>query len=137
MRTCVRVQYCRGMTLELRRRIFRHYADTGSPPELAREELEALAVQRAIVLDDDGCIAFANPFATGPAAFTVATGDRTYFAVCPWDALGILALLGADGRVTDADGLFLEVRDGQLAATNVLVHFLVPAARWYEDIQFT
>jgi hypothetical protein len=137
MRTCVRLQYCRGMTVELRRRIFRHFADTGLPPELARDELEALAAQRAVVLDDDGRIAFANPFATGPAAFTVATGDRTFAAVCPWDALGILALLDADGRVTDADGLSLEIRDGQLAATNVLVHFLVPAAHWYEDLRFT
>jgi len=57
--------------------------------------------------------------------------------VCPWDALGILALLGADGRATDADGLSLEIRNGQLAATNLLIHFLVPAARWYEDLRFT
>jgi hypothetical protein len=137
MRTCVRLQYCRGMTVELRRRIFRHYADTGSPPELPREALEELAAAHAVVLDDAGGIAFANPFATGPAAFIVTSTDRTYAAVCPWDALGILALLGADGRATDADGLSLEVRDGQLAATNVLVHFLVPAARWYEDLRFT
>ena len=137
MRTCVRVRYCGEMTVELRRRIFRHYADTGLPPELASAELEALAAQNAVVLDDDGRIAFANPFATRLAAFTVATGARTFAAVCPWDALGILALLGADGRATDADGLALDVRNGQLAPTGVLVHFLVPAARWYEDLPFT
>jgi hypothetical protein len=125
------------MTVELRRRIFRHYADTASPPELPREELEALAAEHAVVLDDAGRIAFANPFATGPAALTVTLADRTYAAVCPWDALGILALLGTDGRATDADGLELEIRSGQLAATSVVFHVLVPAARWYEDLSFT
>jgi hypothetical protein len=125
------------MTVELRRRIFRHYAETGSPPELPRDALEELAAAHAVVLDDTGGIAFANPFATGPAALTVTAGDRTFAAVCPWDALGILALLMADGRVADADGLSLEIRGGQLAPTNVLVHFLVPAARWYEDLRFT
>src|ERR1700693_4324366 len=63
MRTSVRLQYCRGMTVELRRRIFRHYANTGSPPELPRETLEELAAKHAVVLDDTGGIAFANPFA--------------------------------------------------------------------------
>ena len=125
------------MTVELRRRIFRHYADTGSPPELSRAELDELSGQHAVVLDDAGSIAFANPFATGPAALTVTTGDRAYSAVCPWDALGILALLGADGRATDAEGLSLEIRGGQLAATSVVFHVLVPAARWYEDLRFT
>ena len=125
------------MTVELRRRIFRHYADTGSPPELPRAKLEALAAEHAVVLDDAGRIAFANPFATGPAALTVTTGDRTFAAVCPWDALGILTLLDADGRATDADGLSLEIRGGQLAATTLVFHVLVPPARWYEDLGYT
>jgi len=125
------------MTVELRRRIFRHYADTGSPPELPREQLEELAAQHAVVLDEAGHISFANPFATGPAALTVTTGERTFAAACPWDALGILALLEEDGRVTDADGLSLEIQGGQLTATRVVFHVLVPAARWYEDLRFT
>jgi len=125
------------MTVELRRRIFRHYAETGSPPELPRAKLEELATQHAVVLDAAGHIAFANPFATGPAALTVTTDERTFSAVCAWDALGILALLRADGSATDADGLSLEIRDGQLAATSLRFHVLVPAARWYDDLRFT
>jgi hypothetical protein len=104
---------------------------------LPRDELDELLVQHAVVLDDAGRIAFANPFATGPAAVTVTTGDRTFSAVCPWDGLGILALLHADGRATDADGLSLEIRGGRLVATSVVFHVLVPAARWYEDLRFT
>ena len=125
------------MTVELRRRIFRHYADTGSPPELPREALDELAAAHAVVLDDTGGIAFANPFATAPAAFTVTTGNRTFAAVCPWDALGILALLETDGRATDAEGLSLEIQGGQLAATSIVFHVLVPPARWYEDLGYT
>jgi hypothetical protein len=125
------------MTVELRRRIFRHFADTGSPPELSRAELDELFTQHAVVLDDAGGIAFANPFATGPAAFTVTTGDRAFFAVCPWDALGILALLEADGHASDADGLSLEIRSGQLVETSAVVHFLLPASHWYDDLRFT
>jgi hypothetical protein len=137
MRTYVRVQYCREMTLELRRQIFRHFADTASPPELQRGELDELVEEHAVVLDDSGGILFANPFATAPAAFTVATSDRTYSAVCPWDALGILAVLQADGRAVDDEGLSLEIRRGRLMATSTVVHVLVPAARWYEDLRFT
>jgi hypothetical protein len=137
MRTYVRLRYCREMTVELRRQIFRHFADTASPPELQRGELDELAAKHAVVRDDTGGILFANPFARAPAAFTIATDDRAYSAVCPWDALGILALLHSDGRAVDDEGLSLEIRGGQLAATSAVVHFLVPAARWYEDLRFT
>lgn len=125
------------MTVELRRHIFRHFVDAGSPPKLSRAELDELSTQYAVALDDAGGIAFANPFATRPAAFTVTTGDRTFSAVCPWDALGILALLEANGRATDAEGLSLEIRGGQLIVTSAVVHFLVPAAHWYDDLRFT
>ena len=130
------------MSVEMRRRIFRHFADTGGPPELAPAELAALAAEHAVVLDDEGRIAFANPFATGPAAYRVATDARTYAAVCVWDALGIAAALGADARVETrcpdcGDPLELEVPDGELAPTETIVHFLVPASHWYDDLAFT
>ena len=130
------------MNVEMRRRIFRRFADTGGPPEFTREELDGLAAQHAVVLDDEGRIEFANPFATGPTDFAVTTAGRQYYGTCVWDGLGILALLGADGRVDThcadcAETLTLEVRDGLLASSETVVHFLVPAARWYEDLRFT
>jgi len=51
--------------VELRRQIYRHYAQTGGPPALAAEDLQALEAVHAVVLDAQGAIAFANPFATG------------------------------------------------------------------------
>jgi hypothetical protein len=130
------------MAVEMRRRIFRHFADTGEPPELSTAELAELAAGHAAVLDDAGRLAFANPFATGRAAYRVATSDRSYGAVCVWDALGIVAALGADARVEsrcpDCDELLLlEIGDGELEPTDTVVHFLVPAARWYDDLAFT
>lgn len=130
------------MTVEMRRRIFRHFADTGRPPDFTPAELAVLAEAHAVVLGDDGRIAFANPFAAGRTDFEVRTPARTYSAICVWDALGIAALLGGaariDTRCPDCDApLSLEVRDGALAPTGAVVHFLVPAAHWYDDLAFT
>ena len=126
----------------MRRRIFRQFADTSVPPEFTREELDELAASHAVVLDDEGRIEFANPFATGPTDFVVSAAGRRYFGTCIWDGLGILALLGADGRVdthcADCAGrLTLEVAAGALADSGTVVHFLVPATHWYEDLRFT
>jgi hypothetical protein len=130
------------MSVEMRRRIFRHFADTGDPPEFTRKELDELAASHAVVVDDEGRIEFANPFATGPTDFVVSAAGRRYFGACIWDGLGILALLGADGRVEThcadcAEKLTLEVAGGALADSETVVHFLVPAAHWYEDLRFT
>jgi hypothetical protein len=130
------------MVEEMRRRLFRAFADTGGPPELTREELALLAERRAVVLGPDGSLEFANPFAAGPTDFVVRTLDRRYFATCVWDGLGILAALGSDGHVEthcpDCDEpLELVVRGGELQATDTVVHFLVPAAQWYADLRFT
>jgi hypothetical protein len=62
--------------LSMRREPYRHYAATGRPPELAADELAALEAVHAVVLDNTGAIAFANPFATGPAPFRVKTDRR-------------------------------------------------------------
>jgi hypothetical protein len=130
------------MLVEMRRRLFRHFAETGEPPEFTREELALLAQGRAAVLDEEGRLDFANPFATGPRDFVVRTPERRYFATCVWDGLGILALLGSDGHVEthclDCDEpLELVVHGGALQPTTAVVHFLVPAARWYDDLRFT
>src|SRR5262245_14728449 len=130
------------MAEEMRRRLFRYFADTGEAPELTREELALLAERRAVVLGPDGGLELANPFAVGPTDVVVRTVDGRYFAACAWDGLGILAALGQDGHVEthcpDCDEpLELVVREGELQATDTVVHFLVPAARWYDDLRFT
>jgi len=109
---------------------------------LAANELAELEAAHAVVLDAEGAIDFANPFAVGPTPFRVEAGGRDYHAICAWDGLGILAVLHADGAVeTDCpdcgDAIVVRVRDGLLAATDAVVHFLVPAGHWSEDLRFT
>jgi len=84
-----------------------------------------------------------NPFSAVETPHRVEAGGRSWFANCAWDALGIPAALHADGRVESAcpdcgELVELEVRDGELVrGADLLVHFVVPARRWWEDIGFT
>ncbi|MGH3072766.1 MAG: organomercurial lyase [Gaiellaceae bacterium] len=103
----------------------------------------------ALVLEPGSTeIRMLNPFAAGETPHTVEVtgveaGGRTWFANCAWDALGIPAALHTDGSVRSAcpdcgDPLELEVRGGELVrGRELLVHFVVPARRWWDDIAFT
>ena len=58
------------------------------------------------------------------------------------DALGILAILHADGVMRSAcaccgAAMELKVRSGTLEVAQGVVHFAVPAKRWWDDIVFT
>jgi hypothetical protein len=85
----------------------------------------------------------AHPFCALDAPFRVRSGSDRWDGICIWDALGILGLLQRDGTVATAcpdcgDGLTVEVRDGQLVGSEDLIaHYGVPAARWYEDVGHT
>ena len=100
---------------------------------------------RALVLEpgDDERIRMLNPFSAVPTPHVVESGGRSWFANCAWDALGIPAALHADGVVRSRcedcrEPLELEVRAGRLArGADLLVHFVVPARRWWDDIGFT
>jgi hypothetical protein len=133
--------------LELRRRILRFFADEASAPGPAEVGAEAgdfrrLAEAGALVLTEAGGIRIANPFSGVPTGYTAEADGRSWDANCAWDALGILAALGRDGtaRTTCSDcgePLALGVEGGQLVATDAVAHFLVPAARWYDDLVHT
>lgn len=84
----------------------------------------------------------AMPFSNKPTAYTVIAGGRAYYAPCAWDAFGIPAALGADARIftTCADcggALERKVAGGHLSETRGLVHFALPARRWWDDVGFT
>ena len=84
-----------------------------------------------------------NPFSVAETPHRVEAGDRSWFANCAWDALGIPAVLHTDGSIHSAcpdcgEPLELEVRDGALVrGAELLVHFVVPARHWWDDIGFT
>ena len=84
----------------------------------------------------------ANPFSAVPTSFRVHADDRWWYANCAWDAFGICAALGSDGRIESScpdcgEPLAIDVRDERPDDTSLLFHCLVPAAHWWDDIVFT
>ena len=137
--------------------IYRSFLDRGRPPmpqELvgtlgaSMENVEAALEQ----LDADDVIALlpgthfvwlAHPFSALAAPFVTRTDRGSWDAICVWDALGILSLLDDDGEVQTlcpdcGEPLLLEVRDGVInAPPDAVVHYGVPARKWYEDLAHT
>jgi hypothetical protein len=142
---------------DVRLYVFRQAADTTRVPssgEIAsalsrpQPEIEGsflrLAAGRVMILAPNTTnIWAANPFCAVPSNFRVSALGRTYWGICIWDALGIAAALKADATVTArcSDGcnqeIVLEVKDGALVRSEGIVHFGVPATRWWENIGFT
>lgn len=142
---------------DVRLHIYREFLARGAPPgvrdaaralKLSEAEVAAaydrLASGRVIVLrPGTHDIVMAAPLSAVPTRFVVRVGDeRSYYANCIWDGLGVLAMLGATGVVDALCGdcdepLALRVRDGRLEPNGAVVHFAIPAARWWEDIVFT
>ena len=142
---------------EVRLAVYRHTVAEGAPPsaeEVAHEvgaatadvetSLRRLADGHVLVLaPGTTSIWMAAPFSAIPTPFPVSIGERRYFANCIWDALGIPACLHADARIDTtcpdcAAPLRLEVRAGALEEPGEsVIHFAVPAARWWDDIGST
>lgn len=142
---------------DVRLHVFRRAADAArvpSPGEIAtalgrsrpeiEESLRRLAAGRVLILAPNSTNIWAvNPFCAVPSNFRVSALGRTYWGICIWDALGIAAALHTDATVTArcSDGcnqeVILEVKDGALVRREGIVHFGVPATRWWENIGFT
>jgi hypothetical protein len=130
----------------LRRRILRHFAEAETRPTpedvgVTQAAFDELARKHALVLDDLGRIVIANPFSGVPTEFAVKAGGSSWFANCVWDGLGILAALGVDGRMWTTcsdcgESIEVEVVHGRVRG-DAVAHFLVPAARWYDDLAYT
>ena len=113
---------------------------------MAQIEVEAalhrLADARELVLaQGTPYVWMANPFSAIPTPFRVEAGERRWWGNCIWDALGILAAVGMDGRVSTAcpdcgDPLEAHV-DGGAACGDGIVHYAIPAMHWWDDIGST
>ena len=114
--------------LALRLAIFESFAATGTPGE--HGDVSSLADQHVVVLDDDGRILMAHPFAAHHDGARVDAGGRTWWANCAWDAFGIVAALGLEDATITAQGITLPDDDA-------VFHVLVPARHWWDDIGFT
>jgi hypothetical protein len=116
---------------------------TGLGLDAVRARWRSLHEAHALVLDEPtGEIRMANPFSGVPTRFRVLADGRSWHANCAWDAFGICAALGVDGRIEttcpDCDAeITVDVRDERPDDETLLFHCLVPAARWWENIVFT
>jgi alkylmercury lyase len=122
--------------------------DTGAALGLSESDaaaaFERLAASRVIVLKPGTRdVLMAAPLSAVPTPHVVRMADGlSHYGNCVWDALGVIAMRGLDGDVETVcedcqSPLRLTVRDGVLEPTDTVVHFAVPAARWWENIVFT
>ena len=137
--------------LALRNRTYALLTQLGRPPLVAEvgpaDEVRAawrrLHDAHALVLDRDGReILMANPFSAVPTPHRVEAAGRSWYGNCAWDAFGICAALGVDGRIETrcldcGAEIGIDVRSGRPSDESILFHCLVPAAQWWNDIVFT
>ena len=115
----------------------------GRAEDEVRAALRQLAAARVLILaPNDGHIWAANPFCAVPSGFRVQAAGRVYWGICIWNALGIAAALDADAVITAPCGdcgapMELHVRADRLVRDEGVVHFAVPARRWWDNIGFT
>ena len=141
---------------DVRLAIMRGFVEDGRPPapdELARSlnvaqidaeaALRRLAEAHLVVLaPGTPYVWMANPFSAIPTSYRVQSGGRRWFGNCIWDALGILAAVGVDGRISTTcpdcgEPLELRTEGERISGDEAIVHYALPAARWWEDIGST
>ena len=143
------------LDLQARALVYDRFMTTGRAPSVSdiavavgattagtQAALAKLAVLRQIVLQSNGEVLMANPFSAVPTPFVVQAGGRTYWGNCIWDSLGIPCMLGTAATITTAcpdcgDALQLTVEGERLAPAEGIVHFAVPARKWWEDIVYS
>jgi hypothetical protein len=131
--------------LEVLRRILRSFAETGrAPGDVDPETLQRLHDAHRLVLERGPAtrVRMAHPFSGVATDVRVEAGNRSWYANCAWDGLGILAALDCDGLVAThcadcGEAIGLVVCDGRLEPSECVVHFVVPAAQWWDDIVYT
>ena len=143
--------------LDVRRHVYFSVVADGKPPSAGEtatafgiEPREAEASYRrlheahALVLFPETTdVWMANPFCFSTTPHRVRAGGRSWIATCAWDSLGIPGALHGDGEVESecaccGEPVALRIENGELVeGADLLVHFVVPARRWWDDIGFT
>jgi hypothetical protein len=140
---------------EVRRAIYAAIVSSGRPPEAAdlvselgadvdviADVYRALAGAHVIVLQPGTVkIVWAPPFSAVPTPFRATAGSMSWHAPCAWDAFGIPAALRRDA-VVKAHCAWSDERiacgvEGGAAYGSGVIHLLVPAAHFWDDIAYT
>jgi hypothetical protein len=108
-----------------------------------RDALTQLAGARVFVLQPTtGELLMVPPFSAVPTSFPVESPTHHSYANCVWDGLGVAITLRQPVRVTTAcgccgDQLTIAVATDAPPPDEWVVHFAVPAAKWWDDVVFT
>lgn len=130
---------------DLRLAIYRSFAATGRAPVVEdMAALERLAAARHVVLDGDGDIVMAHPFAAIPLGFSVMGPATLWWGGCAWDAFALPHLVPEEPEVlvaTQCPGcgaaLAWNVSRHAPPAGGEVAHFLVPVAHMWDDVVHT
>lgn len=149
-----------NFSLQVRAEVYRLFVETGTCPpksDVARslgrpltdvaEAYARLAEAHMLVLQPEtGEVLMANPLSAIPTPFVVETrhpgGVRSWYGNCIWDALGVISMLHTEGQVLTSCGccgerMSVTVNAGHPVAQPAgIVHFALPARRWWNDIVF-
>ena len=141
--------------LELRNATYRLFVQGGRAPTAA-ETAKAAGIDvpsvhagwrqlhdaHALVLSTSAMeLRMANPFSAVPTAHRVHAAGRWWYANCAWDAFGIPAALKQDAAVDarcawSGERIVCGVQHGAAYGEGV-IHLLVPAAHFWDDIGYT
>ena len=142
----------------IRTAIYRAFAEHGIAPEiedLARDEratrdevagsLHRLQAAHLLVLaPGSDRIWMAHPFSSIPTEYPVETPSGSYWANCAWDAFAIPHLLDTSGRCEtrcpeSRVSLTIEVgpKSSAVIPDGAVVHFAVPARRFWDNVAYT
>ena len=144
---------------QVRLEIYRQFIDKGSCPSkkdvanaldaslegVARAYSELADAHMLVLQPGSGEVLMANPLSATPTPFLVETHAgqmRSWYGNCIWDALGVISMLATDGLVLTSCGccgekMVVEVKNKQpVSLPEGIVHFALPARRWWEDIVF-
>jgi hypothetical protein len=114
----------------------------GIDPRDAAGAYRALADGHVVVLRPGTVeIVWAPPFSVVPTPFRTTVGSMSWYAPCAWDAFGIPAALKRDAAIDarcawSGEPLQCGVKNG-LAYGDAVIHLLVPAAHFWDDIAYT
>lgn len=136
--------------------IYQRLLDSGFPPSLreigtfaglslteARAGVANLNVGKTVLVHPTtGEIWMAGPFAAGATPYKVSGKSAQWFANCAWDMLGIPFIAHEEVRIetqcTDCgEPWSFSAGTANPPAAQGIVHFLLPARQWYDDIGFT
>jgi len=139
----------------VRRAIYGRIVQTGKAPDAGsvasaaslttaavEEAYRALADAHVIVLEPGTMqIWAAPPFSAVTTPFVVRGGESAWYAPCAWDAFGVPAALKHDATIDarcgwSGESIACGVADGRSYGDG-LIHLLVPAAHFWDDIFHT